>query len=89
MVARSEAFRMDTPKPMLVREVARIDAPRFVSGQVAGQRVRWCSARTAEIAPPSKAGLSHVTKNSVIPTGAERSEAKWSACAGVLRELRK
>ena len=27
---------MNTPKPMFVREVARIDDPRFVSGQVAG-----------------------------------------------------
>jgi hypothetical protein len=31
---------MDTPKPMFVREVARIDDPRFVSGQVAGHRAR-------------------------------------------------
>ena len=28
-------------------------------------------------ASPAKAGLSHLTKNSVIPTGAERSEAQW------------
>jgi hypothetical protein len=26
---------------------------------------------------PSGAGLSHLTKTSVIPTGAERSEAQW------------
>ena len=26
---------MNTPKPMFVREVARIDDPQFVSGQVA------------------------------------------------------
>ena len=31
---------MNTPKPMFVREVARIDDPRFVSGQVAGHRAR-------------------------------------------------
>jgi len=31
---------MDTPKPMFVREVARIDDPQFVSGQVAGHRAR-------------------------------------------------
>ena len=31
---------MNTPKPMFVREVARIDAPQFVSGQVAGHRAR-------------------------------------------------
>jgi quercetin 2,3-dioxygenase len=31
---------MDTPKPMFVGEVARIDDPRFVSGQVAGHRAR-------------------------------------------------
>jgi quercetin 2,3-dioxygenase len=31
---------MNTPKPMLVREVARIDDPQFVSGQVAGHRAR-------------------------------------------------
>ncbi len=26
---------------------------------------------------PARAGLSHLTKNSVIPTEAERSEAQW------------
>ena len=31
---------MNTPKPMFVREVARIDDPQFVSGQVAGHRAR-------------------------------------------------
>src|ERR1700729_9980 len=31
---------MNTPKPMFVREVARIDDPQFVSGQVAGRRAR-------------------------------------------------
>jgi hypothetical protein len=31
---------MNTAKPMFVREVARIDDPRFVSGQVAGHRAR-------------------------------------------------
>ena len=31
---------MNTPKPMSVREVARIDDPRFVSGQGAGHRAR-------------------------------------------------
>ncbi len=31
---------MDTAKPMLGREVARIDDLRFVSGQVAGHRAR-------------------------------------------------
>ena len=31
---------MSTPKPMFVREVARIDDPRFVSGQGAGHRAR-------------------------------------------------
>jgi redox-sensitive bicupin YhaK (pirin superfamily) len=31
---------MNTPKPMFVREVARIDDPRFVSGRVAGHRAR-------------------------------------------------
>ena len=31
---------MNTPKPMFVREVARIDDPQFVSGQVSGHRAR-------------------------------------------------
>ena len=31
---------MNTPKPMFVREVARIDDPQFMSGQVAGHRAR-------------------------------------------------
>ena len=31
---------MNSPKPMFVREVARIDDARFVSGQVAGHRAR-------------------------------------------------
>ena len=31
---------MNTPKPMFVREVARIDDPQFVSGQVVGHRAR-------------------------------------------------
>ena len=31
---------MNSPKPMFVREVARIDDPQFVSGQVAGHRAR-------------------------------------------------
>ncbi len=31
---------MNTPKPMFVREVARIDDPQFVSGQVTGHRAR-------------------------------------------------
>jgi hypothetical protein len=31
---------MNTPKPMFVREVARVDDPQFVSGQVAGHRAR-------------------------------------------------
>ena len=31
---------MNTPKPMFGREVARIDDPQFVSGQVAGHRAR-------------------------------------------------
>ena len=31
---------MNTPKPMFVREVARIDDTQFVSGQVAGHRAR-------------------------------------------------
>ena len=31
---------MNTSKPMFVREVARIDDPQFVSGQVAGHRAR-------------------------------------------------
>jgi hypothetical protein len=31
---------MNTSKPMFVREVARIDDPRFVSGEVAGHRAR-------------------------------------------------
>jgi redox-sensitive bicupin YhaK (pirin superfamily) len=31
---------MNTPKPMFVREVARIDDPQFVPGQVAGHRAR-------------------------------------------------
>ena len=31
---------MNTPEPMFVREVARIDDPQFVSGQVAGHRAR-------------------------------------------------
>ena len=31
---------MNTPEPMFVREVARIDDPQFVSGQVAGHRTR-------------------------------------------------
>ena len=31
---------MNTPKPMSVREVARIDDPRFVSGQGARHRAR-------------------------------------------------
>jgi ketosteroid isomerase-like protein len=31
---------MNTPKPKFVREVARIDNPQFVSGQVAGRRAR-------------------------------------------------
>ena len=31
---------MDTPKPMFVRELARIDDLRFVSGRVAGHRAR-------------------------------------------------
>src|ERR1700732_1402956 len=31
---------MNTPKPMFVREVARIDDPQFVSGQVAGAPAR-------------------------------------------------
>ena len=35
--------------------------------------------------PVMPAGLSHVIKNSVIPTGAERSEAQWRdlfCCSG-------
>lgn len=31
---------MSTPKPIFVREVARIDDPQFVSGQAAGHRAR-------------------------------------------------
>jgi redox-sensitive bicupin YhaK (pirin superfamily) len=31
---------MNTPKPVFVREVARIDDPQFVSGQAAGHRAR-------------------------------------------------
>jgi len=31
---------MNSPKPMFVREVARIDDPQFVSGQVASHRAR-------------------------------------------------
>ena len=31
---------MNTPKPMFVREVARIDDPRFMPGQVTGRRAR-------------------------------------------------
>jgi redox-sensitive bicupin YhaK (pirin superfamily) len=31
---------MNTPKPIFVREVARIDDPQFVSGQAAGHRAR-------------------------------------------------
>ena len=31
---------MNTPKPMFVRELARIDAPQFVSGQASGHRAR-------------------------------------------------
>ncbi len=31
---------MNTPEPMFVRELARIDDPQFVSGQVAGHRAR-------------------------------------------------
>ena len=31
---------MNSPKPMFVREVTRIDDPQFVSGQVAGHRAR-------------------------------------------------
>jgi hypothetical protein len=41
---------MNTPKPMFVREVARIDDPRFVSGQAAGHRARRFDRRTADAA---------------------------------------
>ena len=44
---------MNTPKPMFVREVARIDDPQFVSGQVAGHRARrLIDARDAAFADP-------------------------------------
>src|ERR1700722_2172766 len=44
---------MNTPKPMFVREVARIDDPRFVSGQVAGHRARrLIDAQDAAFADP-------------------------------------
>jgi ketosteroid isomerase-like protein len=44
---------MNTPKPMFVREVARIDDPQFVSGQVAGHRARrLIDAPDAAIADP-------------------------------------
>ena len=44
---------MNTPKPMFVREVARIDDPQFVSGQVAGHRThRLIDAPDAAFADP-------------------------------------
>ena len=44
---------MNTPKPMFVREVARIDDPQFVSGQVAGHRARrLIDAQDAAFADP-------------------------------------
>jgi len=44
---------MNTPKPMFVREVARIDDPQFVSGQVAGHRARrLIDAPDAAVADP-------------------------------------
>jgi hypothetical protein len=63
---------MNTPKPMFVREVARIDDPRFVSGQVARHRafrnscITWPSDQESIVAHENGAGFPEILLGGLI-----------------------
>ena len=80
---------MNTPKPMFVREGARIDDPQFVSGQVAGHRARrLIDAPDATFADPFVVMAKDWTPQGIFPFHPHRrlgSSANRSVRNGEIR----